>query len=271
MINKIHPSVETAVADIADGATIHIGGFAGAVGMPSTLIRAVAELGPRDLTVVSAGAGRATADIERFRKHAGPIVDGEEIRGFALSRPPGYCDAGAWVERRMVSHMITSYSSEPRSSRPDFPIAQQVIDGDVTVELVALGTLAERVRAAQAGIPAFYCPVGAGTEFATGKEQRDIGGVPCVLETALFADFALLRASRGDRFGNLSFDSATATLHTSMAGAARVTIAEVGELVEGALPPNEIDVAGVFVDRITLGSPLSLDPLTWVLPTEVDA
>lgn len=252
MIDKVM-DIDEAVRDIVDGVTIHFGGFAGPDDIPCATIRAIPRHGSRNLTVVAAGAGRSEAMIAGQRERAGLLrgPDGAVV-GVMLGRDDDYCEFGLLVEAGQVSRLVTSYAAEPYSSRPDFPIVEQLKRGEVVVEMNGLGTLIERVRAGRAGIPAFYSPVGADTVVGEGRETRDIGGKTCVLEHALHGDFAVINADRGDRFGNLSYRGTNRSLNTVMAGSARITIAEVSELVAGSLGPNECVTPGAYVDRIVV-------------------
>ena len=217
---RIFADPAAAVADIPDGATIMIGGFGG-VGVPHALIRALNERALNNLTIIANGTGAR------------------------LGRPSS-------VEARMVAKAIVSFPISP-SPRPDDPFEQGYESGTIALEIVPQGTLAERIRAAGAGIPAFYTPTGVGTPFAEGKELREIDGRPYVLERALGADFALIRAFRADAMGNLVYRNAARNFNPMMATAARVTIAEVAEVVEaGTLDPEGIVTPGIFVDRVVV-------------------
>ena len=217
---RIFADPAAAVADIPDGATIMIGGFGG-VGVPHALIRALNERALKNLTIIANGTGAR------------------------LGRPSS-------VEARMVAKAIVSFPISP-SPRPDDPFEQGYESGAIALEIVPQGTLAERIRAAGAGIPAFYTPTGVGTPFAEGKELREIDGRPYVLERALGADFALIRAFRADAMGNLVYRNAARNFNPMMATAARVTIAEVAEVVEaGTLDPEGIVTPGIFVDRVVV-------------------
>jgi len=209
-----------AVADIPDGATIMIGGFGG-VGVPHALIRALNERALKNLTIIANGTGARQG------------------------RPSS-------VEAHMVAKAIVSFPISP-SPRPDDPFEEGYESGAIALEIVPQGTLAERIRAGGAGITAFYTPTGVGTPFAEGKELREIDGRLCLLEHALRADFALIRAFRADAMGNLVYRNAARNFNPMMATAARVTIAEVGEVVEaGALDPEAIVTPGIFVDRVVV-------------------
>ncbi|WP_411092069.1 CoA transferase subunit A [Streptomyces sp. 049-1] len=231
-MNKVRAGAAEAVADIPDGASLAVGGF-GLSGVPEVLIRALYERGTNGLKVVSNNCG----------------VDGRGL-GILLS-------AGR------IARVTGSYVGENKE------FARQYLGGELEVELTPQGTLAERLRAGGAGIPAFYTPAGVGTQVANGglpwryapdgtvavasppKETRDFAGRPYVLEQGITTDFALVRAWRGDHHGNLVFRRAAANFNPLAAMAGRVTVAEVEELVEpGALRPDEIHVPGVYVQRV---------------------
>lgn len=212
-----------AVADIPDGATIMIGGFA-RVGVPEALVRALSERGVRGLTVIA--------------------------NGMSGAREPTLSPTG--LQPHQVDRVIASFPV-PSASRGADPFVAGYEDGSIGLEIVPQGTLAERIRAAGAGIPAFYTPTGAGTPFAEGKETREIGGRICVLERALKADFALIKAFRADAMGNLVYRNAGRNFNPMMASAATVTIAQVEEIVEaGELAPETIVTPGIFVNRLVL-------------------
>ncbi|MFC1894176.1 CoA transferase subunit A [Chloroflexota bacterium] len=239
-INKILDSFDKAVADIFDGAVILVGGFGPADGTPSYLLRALAKQGAKNLTLVlnNAGFGR---EAERFYS---------ELRRRKI--PPSHADAGILVENGQVKKAIASF---PVSPTPKFctPFEIMVEAGEAEVEITSQGTLAERIRAAKAGIPAFYSPVGLGTTMAKGKETRTINGTECILEYAINADYALIRAHKADRWGNLVYRGTSRSFSAVMAGAAKVTITEVGEIVElGELSPEVIITPAVYVDRVVL-------------------
>ena len=216
MIDKIAPSVEQALAGVRDGATVLIGGF-GTAGIPGELIDGLIEQGARELTVVNNNAG-----------------NGEE--GLA-----------ALLKAGRVRKIICSFPRQADS---------QVFDGlyrsgRIELELVPQGTLAERIRAAGAGIGAFFCPTAYGTELARGKETREIDGRPHVLEYPIHGDLALIKAEAGDRLGNLVYRKAARNFGPVMATAARCTVASVHEIVEpGGLDPEAIVTPGIFVSRI---------------------
>lgn len=215
---KIVADAEAALHDFVDGSSVMVGGF-GLSGNPEHLIETVARRGIKDLLVISNNCGN-------------------QGQGLAV-----------WLKGRQVQAWKGSFMG----GNPD--IQAQHAEGSVDVELIPQGTLAERIRAGGAGIPAFFTPTGAGTVVSEGKEERVFetarGPRRCILETALTADFAFVRARRGDPFGNLQFYGTTRNFQVAMAMAARVTIAEVDELVPlGQIPPDEVHLPGVFVQRI---------------------
>jgi len=222
MIDKRTGSVADAVADIFDGATVMIGGF-GEAGSPIELIHALIDLGARDLTVVNNNTGS------------------------------GHVGLAALIENRQVARMICSY---PRTANSTvFPDLYG--RGDIELELVPQGTLAERIRAGGAGIPAFYTATSVGTPLAEGKEERNFEGRDYVMETALKADFALLKCARADRYGNLVFNKTARNFGPIMAMAAGTTIVQTGALVElGEIDPEVVVTPGIFVNRIvTVANP----------------
>ncbi|GKS87935.1 3-oxoacid CoA-transferase subunit A [Acidovorax sp. SUPP2539] len=216
MINKIADSVAQALSGIQDGATVLIGGF-GTAGIPGELIDGLIEQGARDLTVVNNNAGNAEAGLAALLK-AG------RVRKIICSFP-----------RQVDSHVFDGlYRS-----------------GQLELELVPQGNLAERLRAAGAGIGAFFCPTGYGTELAKGKETREIGGKQYVLEYPIQGDVALIKAERGDRWGNLTYRMSARNFGPVMATAARRTVATVHEVVElGALDPEAIVTPGIYVSHV---------------------
>ena len=218
MIDKFVASVEAALEGIGDGAAIMVGGF-GAVGQPNALIDALAARNLRGLTLIANNAGGDFGGMPKL------------------------------IERGAIAKVICSY---PRASRRT-AFDELYEAGKIELELVPQGTLAERIRAANAGIPAFFTPTSAGTELATGKETRHINGRDCVLEYAIEADFALIEAWAADRWGNLTFRRAGRNFNQIMAGAAKVTVASVHRRVElGALDPDRIVTPGVFVNRVVM-------------------
>ena len=215
---KVGTSFAQAVADIGDGSVLIVGGF-GLCGIPECSIAALREQGARDLTVVSNNCG---------------------VDDFGL---------GILLASRQIAKMVASYVGENKI------FEQQFLSGELEVELVPQGTLAERMRAAGAGIPAFFTPTGVGTPIAEGKEVREFDGRSYLLEHALGADFALVKAWRGDPLGNLVYRDTARNFNPLAAMAGRVTIAEVEELVDvGELDPNHIHTPGIFVQRILQGS-----------------
>ena len=217
-MDKVVATAAEAVQDIPSGATVMAGGF-GLCGIPENLIAALKEAGPTDLTFVSNNAG---------------------VDGFGL---------GILLESRQVKKMISSYVGENKE------FERQFLSGELQVELTPQGTLAERIRAGGAGIPAFYTATGYGTLVAEGKDIRWFDGKPYVMEKGLTADFAIIKAWKGDRHGNLVFRKTARNFNAVMATAGRVTIAEVEELVEpGELDADTIHTPGIFVQRVVLGA-----------------
>ena len=216
MINKIFPSLEQALADIRDGATVMIGGFGGA-GQPAELIDALIAQGARDLVIVNNNAGNGETGL------------------------------AALLKARRVRKIICSFPRQADS---------QVFDGlyragELELELVPQGNLAERIRAAGAGIGAFFTPTGYGTALAKGKETREIDGRMYVLEHPIHADFALIKAEYGDRWGNLTYRKTARNFGPIMASAAKTTIASVHEIVElGSLDPESVVTPGLYVQRV---------------------
>ena len=222
MPNKIYPNFEQAVAGIPDGATIMFGGFGG-VGVPQNLMAALLSQGATGITGIS-------------NEHGGT---------------DGRIDVGTLIEARQITKMICSFTSNPHPSRVT-PFVQLYNDGLIEAELVPMGTLAERIRAAAFGIGGFYTPTGAGTEVAEGKEQREFQGRLHLLEFALLADYAFIRAWKADTFGNLQFRLALRNFNPLMAMAAKTTIVEVETAIvaTGELDPDQIHVPGIYVDRV---------------------
>jgi 3-oxoacid CoA-transferase subunit A len=217
-MNKVLASAEAAVAQIPDGATIMMGGF-GLCGIPENLIRALHARGTRQLTVISNNAG---------------------VDDFGI---------GILLRARQIAKMIATYVGENKE------FERQFLGGELEVELVPQGTFAERIRAAGAGIGGFFTPTGYGTLATEGKETRLIGGKPYVLEPPIHAEFAFVRASRGDRAGNLVYRRTARNFNPVMATAARVTIAEVEELVEpGQIDPDQVVTPGIFVRHVVHGA-----------------
>ena len=228
-INKIVASFDEAVADIKDGAVIMVGGFGTVVSMPSCLLEALDRKGVKNLTTVSNSTGFG-ADV--WRMAGAPFPEDMDIlvRNMRIKK--------AIVAAPVSALIVNNFEKLLRA-------------GKVEIEMVPQGTLAERIRAAKAGIGGFYVPVGVGTTVEEGKEKRIIDGREYLLELPIKADFALIHAHKGDRWGNLVYRGTSRTFNPTMAGAARVTIAEVDEIVElGALDPETIVTPGIYVDRV---------------------
>jgi 3-oxoadipate CoA-transferase alpha subunit len=216
MIDKILPSPEAALADIPDGATVMIGGF-GNAGMPAALIDALIAQGARELTIVNNNAGNGDTGLAA-------LIKAKKVRKIFCSFPR---QTDSW-------HFDAAYRS-----------------GELELELVPQGTLAERIRAAGAGVGAFFTPTAVGTRLAEGKETRRIGNRDYVLEYPIHADYALIKADRADRWGNLTYRKTARNFAPIMAAAATCTIAQVRETVElGALDPETIVTPGIFVKRV---------------------
>lgn len=217
-MNKIRPSAKDALAGIADGMTLAVGGF-GLCGIPEHLIAALRDSGVKDLTVVSNNAG---------------------VDDFGL---------GLLLQTRQIRKMVSSYVGENKT------FERQFLDGSLEVELVPQGTLAERLRAGGAGIPAFYTPAGVGTKVAEGKEVREFDGRAYVMERGITGEFAIVKAWKGDRYGNLCYRLTARNFNPLVAMAGKTTIAEVEELVEvGQLDPDEIHTPAIFVQRVVVGN-----------------
>lgn len=217
-MNKLVQSAEEAVKDIPSGAVIMSGGF-GLCGNPEDLIRAIHAKGVDKLTIISNNCG----------------VDGKCL--------------GLLLEAKQIKKMVSSYVGENKTFETQF------LSGELEVELVPQGTLAERIRAGGAGIPAFFTPTGFGTVVADGKETRNFNGVDCVMEMGLVADFAIVKAWKGDAHGNLVFRKTARNFNPMMATAGKITIAEVEEFVPaGELDPDEIHTPGIFVQRVIKAS-----------------
>ncbi len=233
-IDKVAKSFDEAVSDIPDGAMLMIDGFAGPGGTPQNLIRALRDHGARDLTIISNTAGLAS------------------VIGFGTIPGTRPIDIGILIDNEQVKKVIASYPVSPSPSRPtSFERAYR--EGKVDLEVVPQGTLAERIRAGGAGIPAFYTPTSVGTLLAEGKETREFDGREYVMEMGLTADFALLRAHVADTLGNVTYRGTSRNFNAVMATAARVTIIEVDEIVEpGALDANSIHTPGIYVKRIAV-------------------
>ena len=214
---KVSHSIEQALEAVGDGATIMAGGF-GLVGIPEKLIVGLREKGVRDLTVISNNCG---------------------VDDFGL---------GLLLQNRQIRKMIASYVGENKE------FERQYLSGQLEVELVPQGTLAERIRAGGAGIPAFYTPAGVGTPVAEGREVRVFNGREYLLETALTADFALVKAWKGDRMGNLIYNKTARNFNPIMAAAGRVAIAEVEQILEpGEIDPASVHTPGIYVQRVVRG------------------
>jgi 3-oxoadipate CoA-transferase alpha subunit len=230
--SKIRSDGPSAVADVPDGATVFIDGFGGPGGMAHYLLISLRDRGSRNLTIVSNTAGIA--------------------RVVSFGTPPGRTaiDHSVLIENGQVAKAIASFPVSPSVSRPsEFELAYR--RGEVDLELVPQGTLAERLRAGGAGVHAFYTPTGAGTLIAEGKETRTIDGRDHILEHGLRADFAIIRAHKADTNGNLVYRGTSRNFNAVMAPAARITVAEVDEIVQpGDLDPEEIVTPGVFVQRV---------------------
>jgi 3-oxoadipate CoA-transferase, alpha subunit len=240
-INKVIDSFDEAVADVFDGAVILIGGFGPSNGTPSYLIRALTKKGTKNLTIVAntPGMGRAP--------RPGP---GAPPPRMIRKTPPNFDNAGLLIQNFQVRKAITAF---PGNAPPGggSPLHDQLRAGTLEVEVTSQGTLAERIRAARAGIPAFYTPTGPGTRLERGKEVREFNGRKCLLERAIMADFAFVRARRADQRGNLTYQGTSRNFNATMAGAARVTIAEIDELVPvGSIDPETVVTAGIYVQRV---------------------
>lgn len=217
MINKTVSGVEAALQGISNGNTLMLGGF-GLCGIPENAIAHLVQLGVTHLTCISNNAG---------------------VDDFGL---------GLLLQKKQIKKMISSYVGE------NDEFERQMLSGELEVDLIPQGTLAERCRAAQAGIPAFYTPAGYGTEVSVDKETREFDGKMYVLEQAFKADFSLVKAWKGDAAGNLIFKGTARNFNPVMCGAAKITVAEVEELVPlGTLDPNQIHIPGIFVQRIFQG------------------
>ncbi len=224
--SKIFPSFAEAVSDIADGSVVGFGGFA-VVGMPVNLYQALAELGAKNLICVSNGTGGGA------------------------TLPADAPNLSRLISNNQVSKVICAFTAPTRASQR-LVLTEYVDKGLIEAELVPQGTLAERMRAAGAGIPAFYTPAAVGTELAEGRETRVFGGREYLLEEALPLDYAFIRAWQADAFGNLRFRRSQRNFNPVMAMAARVTIVEVEEeiLPRGAIDPDDVHLPGIFVHRM---------------------
>ncbi|MCZ2259692.1 CoA transferase subunit A [Sporosarcina sp. G11-34] len=213
-MKPIYTSAKEAIAEIQDGATIMVGGF-GLVGIPEQLILALVEKGVKDLTVISNNCG---------------------VDEWGL---------GLLLKEKQIKKMIGSYVGENKE------FERQVLSGEIEVDLTPQGTLAEKIRAGGAGIPAFYTPAGVGTTVADGKEIRVFDGKEYVLEEALRAEFSLIRAAKADKFGNLIYNKTAQNFNPMMAAAGAITIAEVEEIVEtGDLDPQTIHTPSIYVQGL---------------------
>ncbi len=216
-MNKVFANADTAIHDIPDGAVLMLGGF-GLNGIPENSIAALVKKGVRHLTCISNNAG---------------------VDDFGL---------GLLLKTKQIKKMISSYVGE------NAEFERQLLSGELDVDLIPQGTLATRIQMAGMGIPAFFTPAGYGTEIAEGKETREFNGKMHLMEYALHADYAIVKAWKGDTMGNLVFRKTTRNFSTSMAKAGNITIAEVEHLVQpGEIDPDEIHVAGIYVHRIFEG------------------
>ena len=239
MINKVVGSFDEAVADVPSGSMVHFGGFANPHNTPNYLFAALARQGADQLTGVSTFAGYGEEVLRALTERRG------------LPFPVDGWDLGLIAGLGRLRKLITSFPNG-NSRELLYPFEEVLRRGEAEVEVLGQGSIAERIRCARAGIAAFYTPVGVGTFVAEGKEVRDFDGVPHLLETALKADFALIRAHRADRYGNLVYRGPR-TFNETMAGAARVTVAEVAEVVPlGELGPDAIHTPGVYVQRVVV-------------------
>lgn len=217
-MQKVVANADEAIADIQDNATIMLGGF-GLCGIPENCIAALVRKGVKNLTCISNNAG---------------------VDDFGL---------GLLLKTRQIKKMMSSYVGE------NAEFERQLLTGELEVDLIPQGTLATRIQMAGMGIPAFYTPAGYGTEIAEGKEVREFNNKMHLMEYALYADFSIVKAWKGDRYGNLVFRKTTRNFSTSIAKAGTVTIAEVEHLVEpGELDPDHIHVAGIYVHRLFQGT-----------------
>lgn len=237
-LNKICDSFDEAVADVPDGSVILVGGFGPADGCPSYLIRALAKQGAKNLTLVCNTPGHGRELFERLQ------AEGK------TKTPPNYDDGALLVKMGQVKRAICSFPTSPWPGAVN-PLMERVAAGEIEVELTPQGTLAERIRAAKAGISAFYTPTSADTILEKGKETRLFDGTRNVLEYAIKADFALIKAHKADRWGNLVYRGTSRNFNPVMAGAAKVTIAEVNQIVPlGELDPEAIVTPGIYVNRL---------------------
>lgn len=224
-VNKLVDTFEKAVEDVSDGAIVLIGNFAGPGGTPYHLIHALRDRNAKKLTIVANTAGGTGLTLD-------------------------YEDHFILFENKQVKKVIASFPFSTSPSRPTIP-EKAILAGEVELEMVPQGTLAERIRCGAAGIPGFYTPTGYGTVIAEGKDIKYFDGRPCLLERAIKADYALVRAYKADKVGNLVFRGTQRQFNPIMAMNARITIAEVDEIVEtGEIDPEVVVVPGIFVKRI---------------------
>ena len=243
--NKIVNSFSEAVADIPNGASVMIGGFGGAGGQPTRLMLALREQGATGLTIIGNVAGISMTTYYGWRE--GPDE-------------PDPIDQGIFFASGQASKIICSFPV-PGTTKPLSEIEKAWREGRAEVEIVPQGTLVERIRAAGAGIPAFYTPTGVGTVVADGKESREFDGREYLLEHALPGDYAFIRAEKADTHGNLQYTGTTRAFGPAMATAAKVTIAEVDEIVEpGEIDPERVGTLGAYVDRIVQREPGDIYP-----------
>jgi len=216
-MNKVFANATDAIFDLQDGATVLFSGF-GLCGNPENLIAAIHARGTKDLTIISNNCGTTNDGL------------------------------GVLLNAKQVKKMVSSYVGENKE------FERQFLGGELEVELNPQGTLAQRIRAGGAGIPAFFTPTGAGTQVAEGKEQREFNGKLCVLETALHGQFAFVKAWKGDRYGNLVYRKTAQNFAPMIATAGKITIAEVEHLVEpGEIDPDHVHTPGIYVQRIFQG------------------
>ncbi len=217
-MNKLNKNTAAAIKDcLFDGMTIMVGGF-GLCGIPETLIHAVCESGVKNLTVISNNCG----------------VDGIGL--------------GVLLDANRIKKMISSYVGENKK------FEQQYLGGELEVEFNPQGTLAERIRAGGAGIPAFFTPTGYGTSIAEGKETKEFHGKMYVMETALYADLSLVKAHKADKFGNLIYRMSARNFNPMMASAAKICIAEIEEMCDNPLHPDLVHTSGIYVDRLVMAT-----------------
>ncbi len=216
-MKKIFTSFEEAVQDIKDGMTLMVGGF-GLVGIPENLIKALCEKNVKDLTIISNNCG---------------------VDDWGL---------GLLLKNKQIKKMISSYVGENKE------FERQVLSGELEVQLTPQGTLAEKIRAGGAGIPAFYTPAGVGTPIAEGKETREFNGKKYLLEESITADFSLIKAWKADKMGNVIYRKTAQNFNPMMAAAGKITIAEVEEIVEvGELDPDQIHTPSIYVQGLIVG------------------